>query len=224
MTSCCVVAENRSYYTDHSPNCHNHPTVSGVYVTRNGQPLARGYLMEGYAAGSADDGEWLCVWGSAYHSELVFATAEAADVRAELLRSPAHASIRDSVVVRRVTCAGHHVQNHRLTCFTKPGALSWGLGSTLCGAMSQHPRVSFRGAWHRMPPPRPRSLQRRLPPMMSQAQRTNVRRPVIPTGHDVVHLIRRPHTPLPSLDPRAPEPVPGLDQRAHREELSRELR
>jgi hypothetical protein len=63
--------------------------------------------MEGYAAGSTDEGRWLTVWGSAYKNEVIFATAEAAEVRAKWLRSRAHESTRDSVVVRPVSRFSH---------------------------------------------------------------------------------------------------------------------
>lgn len=106
MTVCCETATNRSYYTDHSATCANFSAMPGIYVTRNGEPRARGYNTTGWAAGSTDEGAWLTVWGSAYCSELVFETEEAAEVRAEWLRKRAHESTRDSVVVRRVTGSG----------------------------------------------------------------------------------------------------------------------
>jgi hypothetical protein len=107
MTTCCETAANRSYYTDHSADCVNVPTVAGVYMTRRGEPRARGHHMTGWAAGSTDEGVWLTVWGSAYANELVFETEEAAAVRAEWLRGRAHESTRGSVVVRRVSRSTH---------------------------------------------------------------------------------------------------------------------
>jgi hypothetical protein len=106
MSACCETAANRSYYTDHSADCVNAPTVGGIYVTRGGEPRARGHHQTGWAAGSTDEGRWLTVWGSAYANELVFETEDAAEVRAGWLRDRAHESIRSSVVVRRVERRG----------------------------------------------------------------------------------------------------------------------
>lgn len=105
--ACCSLAAHHAYYTDHNPECLNFLAIDGVYMTRKGEPLARGHLMEGYAAGSTDEGQWLTVWGSAYKNEVVFGTAEAAEVRADWLRDRAHESIRDSIVVHHVSRFSH---------------------------------------------------------------------------------------------------------------------
>lgn len=107
MSTCCTLAAVNAYYTDHDDGCSNCPTVPGIYMTRRGEPLARGNLMEGYAAGSTDEDTWLTVWGSAYHHEVVFSSPEAAEVRAKWLRARSHESIRGSVIVRQVSRRSH---------------------------------------------------------------------------------------------------------------------
>jgi hypothetical protein len=60
----------------------------------------------GYAAGSTDGGEWLTVWGSAYRSDLVYATRDEAEQRAAELRANTVATQRDRVIVRKVQPLG----------------------------------------------------------------------------------------------------------------------
>lgn len=108
MTICCDAASHASYYTEHDHACANRTNVPGVYMTREGQPLARGHLIEGWAAGTTgDDSPWLCVHGSAYHNDLVFVSVEAAEVRAGWLRDRTHELTRDSIVVRKVSRKSH---------------------------------------------------------------------------------------------------------------------
>lgn len=67
---------------------------------------ARRALRIGYAAGSTDGGEWLTIWGSAYRSDLVYATREEADVRAAELRTGSAATMHDRIIVARVERLG----------------------------------------------------------------------------------------------------------------------
>jgi hypothetical protein len=66
------------------------------------------YYQQGYAAGTFDEGsKWFTVWGSAYDSRLVYATAAEADQRANVLRSKTIEPYRSAITVRQVCRVPH---------------------------------------------------------------------------------------------------------------------